>query len=56
MAVIVLFFCTVILDNLTYITKRVVIILFFPLVFYPHVVEMRFYLKIFNEAINVLEI
>jgi hypothetical protein len=30
-----------------------VIVLFFPLGFYPHVVEMRFYLKVFNEAINL---
>jgi hypothetical protein len=33
-----------------------VIVLFFPLGFYPHVVEMRFYLNVFNEAINVLKL
>jgi hypothetical protein len=33
-----------------------VIVLFFPLRFYPHVVEMRFYLKVFNESINVIEL
>jgi hypothetical protein len=33
-----------------------VIVFFFLLGFYPHVVEMRFYLKVFNEAINVIEL